>query len=872
VPTPALEAAPPLVGRAEELDRIAELRTSGTCAGVVIRAAAGVGKSRLAREAVAAAERDGAMSGWVQATRSAAAVPLGAFVALLPPDARSDDLLALMRQSMASLRSRAEGRPIVLGVDDAQCLDSTSAALTLHLAATSTAFLVVTLRVGEPCPDAVVSLWKDAGVAKMDLAPLGEEGTAQLVEGALGGPVEQRAARWFFDISQGNALYANELLIGAVASGSLAQVRGFWRMAKAPPVTDSLGDLVAARLATLDEGERHAVELLAFGEPLPLQLVVGLMSDASLAAAQTRHVIALDGVADDSAVRLAHPLYGEVVRGSVPGSWARELRRQLAALVQSRHPLPQDDALRVARWLLDAGETIPLPLLADAADAAIGAADPALGAELASLALDGGGGVPAALLLARAHIAQTRFEEAAVVLEGAQASIDDPGDALDYLELYIWVLFWGLGREDELRRLFDRAQSWWQDESWQEQLQPLRLYVAGLGKPYGATVDLCEEILGDPELDAEVRRRVEPLYAADLFYAGRARESLELAARICPPVPLTQPHDDFAFAVWTMVAFETGDDWLLLDRQVAELVRESVRADDHAATGLTALTLGSLRASRGELVEASRWLAEAELRFERQDIFGYLCVTRALQVEIVAARGDADAVEPALARCRGALDGRAPRPGQVPSVARAEAWARFARGDAPAAQRQLLDTARAVAPMPLFAVQLAYEAMRVGAPASVVLRELSDSAARCDARLTAACVAHVKACTSRDGAAAMAASEELEAIGAHVFALEAAADAAGLFADQGRVDSARRAAARARDLHARGTGLRPLEIAGVDDTDVALTMRERQLIELARQGIPNAEIADRLVLSVRTVETHIYRAMQKLGVRDRRLL
>ena len=53
---------------------------------------------------------------------------------------------------------------------------------------------------------------------------------------------------------------------------------------------------------------------------------------------------------------------------------------------------------------------------------------------------------------------------------------------------------------------------------------------------------------------------------------------------------------------------------------------------------------------------------------------------------------------------------------------------------------------------------------------------------------------------------------------------------------------------------------------------VALTARESQLVGLARQGLSNAEIADRLVLSVRTVETHLYRAMQKLGVSDRREL
>ena len=60
----------------------------------------------------------------------------------------------------------------------------------------------------------------------------------------------------------------------------------------------------------------------------------------------------------------------------------------------------------------------------------------------------------------------------------------------------------------------------------------------------------------------------------------------------------------------------------------------------------------------------------------------------------------------------------------------------------------------------------------------------------------------------------------------------------------------------------------------VDDVFAPLTVRENLEMGgyLLQAQASNAEIADRLVISVRTVETHLYRGMQKLGVSDRREL
>ena len=185
-------------------------------------------------------------------------MPLGAFAGLLPDEVRTDDPLELMRRSARSCASAPAGRPIVIAVDDAQLLDPVSATLVLHLATTGSAFVLATVRAGEPCPDAIVSLWKDAGARRLELGSLERRGGRRRWSRRCSRRRwSSSALRRVVAHSQGNPMYARELVLSALDDGVLALQRGMWRVARrSTRLSRTLIELVTQRMSGL--GERRA--------------------------------------------------------------------------------------------------------------------------------------------------------------------------------------------------------------------------------------------------------------------------------------------------------------------------------------------------------------------------------------------------------------------------------------------------------------------------------------------------------------------------------------------------------------------------------------------------------------------------------------
>jgi ATP/maltotriose-dependent transcriptional regulator MalT len=203
----------------------------------------------------------------------------------------------------------------------------------------------------------------------------------------------------------------------------------------------------------------------------------------------------------------------------------------------------------------------------------------------------------------------------------------------------------------------------------------------------------------------------------------------------------------------------------------------------------------------------------------------------------------------------------------LPELELARAWERASAGDTTAAEMHAIQSAQMAQAAGMHAVELGARHLAVRFGDRSQATRLADLANRLNTALAEAVADHARGLAQHDGDLLDAAAHRFADLGALAFAADASAAAAGEHARRGERGKKIRSSTWAHTL----AGQCDLRTPAVDAAarPLPFSSRERQIVTLVVAGLSNRQVADRLVISVRTVEGHLYRIFAKLGVKNR---
>jgi DNA-binding CsgD family transcriptional regulator len=857
------------MGRGPELERLRQMLLDVNRPGVVVAGPAGVGKTRLALECLTLVSGAQVVSVRATATRAAAEIPFGALAHLLPAvdldTAGAYDRTDLLRRFAAALVERARGRRLVLCIDDAHLLDAASATLIYQLAITNGAFVLATLRAGEPASDPVVSLWKDGLVERIELEGLPTREMAELVSDALRGPIDPSLGALLAERCQGNVLFCRELVLGALAEGTLYKDEGMWRLVGSLRPSARLIELVEARLANLATVERALLEIVSFNESLGTAELAAL-GDPVLADNLERQGL-LSSTMDGRRLQvvMGHPLYGDVLRARLPVVRRRAIARTLTEVIEAAGARRREDALRVGSWRLVSGGGSAQLMLA-AASIARWHYDFPFAERLVRAALEAGAGFESELLAAQLAGLQGRSGEAENGLADLATRAEDDAQrgriAIARLDNFLYA-----NLPVDALRVAEDATATISDVGWLDEIEARRstLFLTSAGPTATAAV-------AEPLLQRATGRALAWAHltgAHSVSRVGRLNEALELTARgYSTQLALVSPLEWYPwFHLFTRCAILAFAGRLQEAEDLAREQYEQGLADrSREAQAYFASQLAMILVQRGRAQTAARHGQEAATLFRELHRPMFMGAALAYLAHAHALAGRPRDAAAALSR----FDESSLRPDAYYAVELMEARAWTAAMDGRLSQAcEMLEGAATFARE---IGDLVYEAAafhglaRLG-KAKDVAERLTALASRVDGELAPARAAHVQGLAARDGHLLEEVSANFERLGADLLAAEAAADAAAAWRRTGHQRKSAGLAGRAALLLSRcECACTPALQLGAR---ARLTPSEREAALLAASGRSNKQIAQDLFLSVRSVENRLQHAYQKLGVSGR---
>lgn len=828
---------------------ISELATSCEWRGILLAGQAGVGKTRLAREAVAVAVDAGWTVRRIAATASSRCIHLGAFAQWIE-DAEGPPL-AMAHRVITALTAGADGRRLLVSIDDAHQLDELSALVVHQLVLQRSAVVIVTVRSGAPAPESVTALWKEGLLRRIELQPLSRSESAALLAAGLGLPPDQDCMDRMWRLSAGNALFLRQLVDQEQQAGRLVAHRGRCRWVGSAEVTPSLVELVERQIGAVSDPVRAVVDLVAVAEPLDYACLAGLAEQSAIEEADQRGLIRASG----DVVLVGHPIYAEIRMKQCGPLKLRRLRGLVAGALTGE----SDPATKLRRGLLwmESDLRPDRQVLTSAAAAASMLLDFELAARLSSAAED-----------ARVHRAYnlvlSQQGDVAAQVINTIASEDAPqSDFINDVVLRAANLLWnarspqeswdvieeGLACATGPRRgqlLAFRANQLMLAVRPADVVAMMTTADYGALDEYGQAVRLCCET----SALAEVGRTADAITtstACNTVLSSMQQGSFLGEARV--------EFHSFALAI-------------------AGHVRESrLVADDHliacaagpsSARALAAAVAGSAALAAGDLPRALELLPSESAADDPDNVLANSFFRfHLLRTQVLARLGDVAAAE------RAWQEAQADR---HPAYVLVELNALLASAWLSAGRQQLAEARRLARRAVEFTCahgQLAREVLclqtLVQFDDSTVAERLAELATVVDGPRAPLTARYARALGDDDAVQLETVSTEFEEIGDLLTAADVAAQAASAHRRAGRVGSALTAAGRAATLATRcGNAISPALRAAT--ITLPFTRREHEVAILVAQGMSNREIAEAVSLSVRTVEGHIYRASCKAGV------
>jgi DNA-binding CsgD family transcriptional regulator len=436
------------------------------------------------------------------------------------------------------------------------------------------------------------------------------------------------------------------------------------------------------------------------------------------------------------------------------------------------------------------------------------------------------------------------------------------------------ALFWGLANDvaadDVLAEAEAEAEAEAGSPAWQAELRATRATLRSQAGRHRQALALLDD-LPDPIPSDRAAVQAALAEAFALPAVGRAEDALKVIdaatdvhGRLGRQLTLYQ--SGLLLAARSMALVDLGR--LGEAAELASLgLHVSLDSGDTSARGYFAATLGWVRLNQGLLDTAQRHYREAAACFRavghrgpRRWALGGLLFAAALARDRTTAAEAADTLAEVGPHPAALFEQR---------IDRGRAWLALAEGQPVVARRTMEDIAeraRALGHVVEEAATL-HDLARIGQARAVTAR-LEELAAQTDGELVPLQAADAAARASGDPARLGDVAEGFASLGAFLWAAESASGAAEAAAKMGDQRAAVRWARRATELAERCQGV-SVPVLGPSEAPVALTRREREIALLAASGEPSRAIAERLYVSVRTVDNHLARIYTKLGVGGR---